>query len=188
MIGFFVNTLILRTDLSHNPSFEDLLQRVQKTVLEAYTYQDLPYEELVAQLAPVRRDHPGGLAQIYFTFQKMNIGSTDSLDGLRLSPFETAMERPRGGLTVMVTEGMEDIVASFHYSPAQFESKTIMAMAQHFLAILDTVTANHERRIATMLSGPDRFEKDGGPMPPAFHEDLRDLKRPHIPWVGPWGP
>lgn len=154
LIGFFVNTLILRTDLSHNPSFQEVLRRVQKTVLEAYTHQDLPYEELVAKLAPVRRDHPGGLAQIYFAFQQTSIGSTEVFHGLRLSPFDTNTEKPRGGLTLFVTEGMEEFVASFSYSSTLFDSKTIVAMAQQFRTILETVAADGEQRIATLPPFP----------------------------------
>jgi len=154
LIGFFVNTLILRTDLSHNPTFEEVLLRVRKTVLEAYTHQDLPYEELVAQLAPERRNHPGELAQTYFAFQGMNIGSAEFPDGLRLSPFEADLERPRGGIALLVTGGTEDTVASFVYSPAQFESKTIVEMAHHFLTILGTVTAHCEQTIATLPPFP----------------------------------
>src|SRR5437588_624386 len=69
LIGFFVNTLALRSDLSANPSFADLLRQVKRTTLEGYAHQDLPFEKLVEELKPVRDLSRQPIYQVNLTFQ-----------------------------------------------------------------------------------------------------------------------
>ncbi|RCJ36667.1 non-ribosomal peptide synthetase [Nostoc punctiforme NIES-2108] len=157
LIGFFVNSLVLRTDLSGNPTFRELLSRVKEVALAAYAHQDLPFEKLVEELHPERNLNQNPLFQVVFALQNAPMKALE-LPNLTLSPlpFETETMRfdlefhlwepnTQNGLWADSSEGISGFVI---YSTDLFDDVTIARMLGHFQTLLEGLVANPEDRIA----------------------------------------
>jgi glycosyltransferase involved in cell wall biosynthesis/NRPS condensation-like uncharacterized protein/alpha-ketoglutarate-dependent taurine dioxygenase len=140
LIGFFVNQLVLFTDLSDNPAFDKLLRRVRETTLEAYAHQDLPFEHLVEALRPERRLSHAPLFQVKMTLQNAPVGVL-KMPGLALSAVESDVSvAAKVDLTLMLAEDPNGLGCYFEYSTDLFESSTISRMARLFEALLQNIT------------------------------------------------
>ncbi|WP_414568457.1 amino acid adenylation domain-containing protein [Nostoc sp. CCY 9925] len=159
LIGFFVNSLVLRTDLSGNPTFRQLLSRVKEVALGAYSHQDLPFEKLVEELHPERNLNQNPLFQVVFALQNAPMTALE-LPSLTLSPlpFETETTRfdlelhlwepnTQNGLWLDSSEGISGFVI---YSTDLFDDATITRMFGHFQTLLKGIVANPEQRIAQL--------------------------------------
>src|SRR5262249_25531433 len=103
LIGFFVNTLALRTDLSGNPSFEELLEGVKETALGAYAHQETPFERLVEELRPERSLSYAAVYQVSFGLQQLPIPAVD-LPTLSLASLGIPVETSKDDLELSMTE------------------------------------------------------------------------------------
>src|SRR3954452_18207888 len=120
LIGFFVNTLAMRTDLSGDPTFTELLARVRRGALDAYGHQDLPFEQLVEELSPVRDLSRNPLTQV--SFQVVNVPRHGlELPGLRLEPFGVPITTTRFDLSVDIVEMGDELVGAVIYSTDRFD-------------------------------------------------------------------
>ncbi|MFL6125537.1 amino acid adenylation domain-containing protein, partial [Actinophytocola sp.] len=155
LIGFFVNTLVLRTDLSGDPSFVDLLGRVRETALGAYAHQDLPFEQLVEELAPVRDLSRNPLVQVMF--QLMNAPRERiALTGTTVESFGTGVGGTRCDVECYLVERGPRLAGRFVYSVDLFDEPTITRMASHFLHVLAQVAAAPDRSLHHVaLLAPD---------------------------------
>ena len=144
LIGFFVNQLVLRTDLGGRPSFLELLERVRRTVLESYLHQDLPFEQLVEELAPKRDLSRSPLCQVVFALQNASQESLE-LPGLSVSDFAVESEVTKYDLTVMMQERAGGVFGVWEYCRDLFEEQTIGRMIDHFQNLLRSVTADPRR-------------------------------------------
>ena len=147
LIGFFVNPLVLRTDLSGNPSFSQLLTRVRQITLEAQTHQDVPFELLVEALQPQRSTSYTPLFQVVFVLDHVPRQRETILNDLKLSPFPVETDTCPVDLHMAMTDRGEEIDGLLTYDRMLFNQSTISAIIRTFLALLAAVSANAKRRI-----------------------------------------
>ncbi len=149
LIGFFVNTVVLRSDLSGNPTFSELLRRVAKISLEAYGHQDLPFEKLVEELQPERNLSHTPLFQVMFALQNVPV-QTLTLPGLTLQALEVETSTAKFDLTLIVTETNDGFIGALEYSTDLFDAATIERMSEHLQNLLAGIAAAPETRIGSL--------------------------------------
>ncbi|RNB58932.1 amino acid adenylation domain-containing protein [Brevibacillus gelatini] len=151
LIGFFVNTLAMRTDMSGDPTFRDLLGKVRETALEAYAHQDLPFEKLVDELALERSLSYSPLFQVMFVLQNIPLG-VQTLSDIRIEPFDRGHEgvSAKFDITLTAAELPDGLMATFEYNTDLFDPATIERMAGHFANLLEAITANPLQKITAI--------------------------------------
>jgi amino acid adenylation domain-containing protein len=146
LIGFFVNTLALRTNLQGNPSFRELLQRVKQVTLDAYDHQDLPFEKLIDELGLERSlaHHP--LFQVAFGLQS---GTPEKIElpGLTLTRFEWENTTTFFDLSLIFRETPQGLTGEWEYATDLFADATIQRMKEHFAVLLKQITDNPHQSI-----------------------------------------
>ncbi len=145
LIGLFLNSLVLRTDLSGDPAFRELLGRVRRTTLEALSYQEVPFEKLLEELHPERDLSRTPLFQVFFNM--LNFPSAElAAPGLRLSAESTAEAPAKFDLTVYLAESPQGIQLTWIYNRDLFDPATIVELAEQFgLLALQAVELPGER-------------------------------------------
>ena len=143
LIGFFANQLALRTDVSGNPTFRELLGRVREVALGAYAHQDLPFEKLVEELQPARDLSRAPLFQIKFVWQRDELEGV-RMPGLSLTPFDVEGASAKFDLTLFVVESKRGLGGMLEYNTDIFDGERIGRMLEHFRTALAGVAANPE--------------------------------------------
>jgi amino acid adenylation domain-containing protein/non-ribosomal peptide synthase protein (TIGR01720 family) len=149
LIGYFLNTLVMRTDLSGNPTFRELLQRVQNVAWEAYNHQDLPFDQLVAKLQPTRDLSHTPLFQVMFVLENSPKQEVQ-LSGLTLSFLEIPLASANFDLSLSMRETEQGLLAKFEYNTDLFDADTITRMAGHFQTLLWGIVTNQEQPISEL--------------------------------------
>ena len=149
LIGFFVNMLALRANLTGDPGFLELLARVKSMTLEAYAHQDLPFEQLVEELEPERSLSNTPLFQVMLVLQNAPLESVE-LAGLEMAPAELGYETAKFDLTLLLQEGDERLQGVLEYNADLFDESTIHRMAGHFRTLLRGIIADPDRRISDL--------------------------------------
>ncbi|MFN6483748.1 MULTISPECIES: amino acid adenylation domain-containing protein [unclassified Nostoc] len=149
LIGFFVNSLVLRSDLSGNPTFQELLNRVREVTLEAYSHQDLPFEKLVEELHPERDLSRHPLFQVVFSLQNTPIEALE-LPGLKLSLFDFDSKIAKIDLEFHLWRDLETLKGEVVYSTDLFEQSTITRMLGHFQILLESIVFNPKQRLSDL--------------------------------------
>ena len=157
LIGFFSNILPLRIDLSGNPSFLDLLNRVREVVLEAYAHQDTPFEKLVDALQPVRDPSRTPLFQTAFELQDAPIKPIE-LPGLRLGAIEVRTGTAKFDLALHTEDMGQGLRGAFEFNTDLFDLSTVERMAGHYVTLLDAIATNPALLISdlSLLSSTER--------------------------------
>jgi amino acid adenylation domain-containing protein len=150
LIGLFLNPVVLRTDLSGNPSFRELLGRVREEMLEAHANQDVPFEKLVAELQPERTAVHTPLFQVMFILQNAPMEESAAAADLviSLSNLDADTGAAKFDLTVSLEETDDHLLSYWDYKTDLFEHATITRMFGHLRALLEAVVANPDRRLS----------------------------------------
>ncbi|HEX8116041.1 MAG TPA: amino acid adenylation domain-containing protein, partial [Pyrinomonadaceae bacterium] len=149
LIGFFVNQLVMRTDLSGDPSFGELLKRVREVSLGAYAHQDVPFERLVEELQPERSLSHSPLFQVIFALQNAPVGTLE-LSGLRLTPVEVGSEAGKYDLALSMEEVGETLVGALAYDAALFDAPTVGRLAGHFETLLSAAASDPQQTLSSL--------------------------------------
>jgi len=153
LIGFFVNTVPLRTVLSGDPTFHQLLQRVKATALDAYDHRELPFEKLVEELRPERNLSYNPLFQILFAVQG-SAAAVEHVAGITLHLQDVDTGTAKFDLTCTVIPRDKDkdsgFTTSFEYNTDLFEPQTIRRMMDSFHSILEAIARNPEQRVSEL--------------------------------------
>lgn len=146
LIGFFVNTLALRTNVSGNPTFRELLRRVKEVALGAYAHQDLPFEKLVEELNPERDVSHSPVFQVMFGMQNVPRDTT-ALNGLSITRVPLPSVTAKFDLTLFVNETATGLSCWLEYNTDLFEESTVSRMLRHFEHLLEAVVTDPDRPI-----------------------------------------
>ncbi|HYH78860.1 MAG TPA: amino acid adenylation domain-containing protein, partial [Longimicrobium sp.] len=149
LIGFFANTLVLRTDLSADPTFRELLGRVREGTLGAYEHQEVPFEKLVAELQPERSLSHSPLFQVLFTLQNAE-GRGDALAGLEVSGVGAELESAKFDLSLTLAATAQGLRGVLSYSTDLFERGTADRMVGHLARVLEQVAADADVRLSRL--------------------------------------
>jgi amino acid adenylation domain-containing protein/non-ribosomal peptide synthase protein (TIGR01720 family) len=149
LIGFFANNLVLRTDLSGDPTFHELLLRVREVALGAYAHEDLPFEKLVAELQPARDMSRAPLFNVVFTLQNAP-QETLELSGLRIIREGTGNHETKFDLVFNLLEVGGQIEGSVEYNTDLFDDGTISRLLDHFQVLLQGVVHDPGLRLSEL--------------------------------------
>ena len=155
LIGFFANTIVLRTDAANDPTFRDLVARVRRTTLDAQDHQDYPFEQLVADLAPARDLGRNPLVQVVFSFDE-GAAAPIRLPGAVVTEVSTPAYRARFDLECRF-RGAAD--GSLHgvidYATDLFDAGTIERLAGHLERLIDGIASAPDTPISALPLLPD---------------------------------
>jgi amino acid adenylation domain-containing protein len=149
LIGFFINTLVLRTDLSGNPEFRTVLRRVRQTALQAYAHQDLPFEKLVDELKPERDTSRTPVFQVMFNLHNEPVARIN-LDGLEVRPFGVDRGTAKFDLTVSLTQTNHGLLINFEYNADLFTDATMQMLALAYEQVLFAAVSAPDTRVASL--------------------------------------
>lgn len=149
LIGLFLNTLVLSTDMSGDPAFRELLQRVREVSLGAHAHQDVPLEKLMEVLQPDRKGNGQPLFQATYTLQSVALDQV-KLSGLTARPLKVENETAQFDLVVNGIDSKSGLVGVFEYSTDLFDPATVGRMAENFGRILHAIVAQPEIRLSEL--------------------------------------
>lgn len=145
LIGFFINTLIIRTKFDNNPDFIALVKSTQTVVLDAQANQDVPFDKLVEELKPLSDRGYNPLFQVMFVLHNLPTNAID-LPGLKLETIDVDYEVSKFDLILHATE-TEGLELIFEYSTELFDAERIARLANYYKLIVEVFTGNLNTRV-----------------------------------------
>ncbi|VEP13753.1 Linear gramicidin synthase subunit B (fragment) [Hyella patelloides LEGE 07179] len=172
IVGYFVNLVVLRGNLSNNPSFKEFLNQIRQTVNEALIHQNYPFSLLVEKLQPYRDSSRSPIFQVSFALQQLRqsrniqnsfvdkIGKNIYWGGLKSEPLKIPQQEGQNDLDLEILEGSSSIKGSFKYNTDLFNSQTIERMVGHFQNLLEAIVENPDQKVGSLnlLSESERHQ------------------------------
>ncbi|WP_148639250.1 non-ribosomal peptide synthetase, partial [Aquimarina longa] len=160
IIGFFVNTLALRSDLSEDPSFKEVLQQVRNTTLGGYDHNLAPFEKIVDRVAKKRDMSMSPLFQVLFALQNAPEEGNVDLEGLSFSPYEYTEKTSQFDLVLTAEEAESGISLRMEYCTALFKQDTIRRMMVHYKNLISSIVSDVTQSISSLsiLSSSDEHQ------------------------------
>ncbi|MGG6353614.1 condensation domain-containing protein, partial [Pseudomonas putida] len=150
LIGFFVNTQVLRADIDPRQPFGVLLQQVRQAALGAQAHQDLPFEQLVDALAPTRSLSHSPLFQVMFNHQAAALGPVRAVPGLAVQAMAWDNDTTQFDLSLDTCETDEGLSASLIYATDLFDQATIVRLGEHWLNLLQGIVEQPQQPVAEL--------------------------------------
>lgn len=166
LVGCFINTLLMRIDLSRNPTFRDLLAHVRETTLDAFANQDVPFDRVVDQLE--QRKIGENPYRVWFVLQNEPLEDL-TLGDLTLTNFHPERTTTPNDLTLSVTEVGEELACTLDYRTELFDADTILELSERFMTLLDQVSSTPEIRLLDI-----RLDQDDNLAIAAAVQELED--------------
>ncbi len=162
LLGMIINTVVMRADLSGDPSFADLLERVKEVTLGAYTHQDLPFEKLVEELNPPRSLSNTPLFQVMFSFLDTPMTELE-IAGLHFRPIDAHNKSAKFDLNVVVVTPVEqrvslqvdgparhEVTVLWEYNTDIFDESTIVRLSSHYRNLLEAILSDAKTRVSDL--------------------------------------
>ena len=149
MIGFFINLLAVRTDVSGNPTFRELLGRVSDGLLESYTHQEVPFPKIVQDIQPERSATHNPIVQVLFVMQNI-VGAKRELAGVQLEDFDVPVTTSKFDMGLFVAEKPDGLIGYWVYSTELFDQSTIQRMVRHFGNLLQSAVSQPDARLSAL--------------------------------------
>ncbi len=174
MIGYLLNLLVLRADLSGDPTFRELLRRVRVMTLGAYNNNDLPLASLLQELQPERDPGRNPLFQVSYVFTN-SWGTVFECSDLSLTPIEVDSGQSKFDLTLGIRNGEDAPLIIFEYNTDLFDDSTISRMMGHFQRLLEGIVAAPEQRLSDLPLLTDAQRRRPARLAPSW----RSKREPH---------
>ena len=146
LIGYFVNTVVLRTKLTGNPNFREILNQVRQVATDAHNYQDIPYNQVVEALNPQRNLSYNPVFQILFDLQH-SLTDKLQLPGLTLQPFLGEHSISKFDLSLIIEDRGTELIGAWEYSSDLFTQEAISRITENFQTLLNGIVNNPETPI-----------------------------------------
>ncbi|MFP2934485.1 non-ribosomal peptide synthetase, partial [Pyxidicoccus sp. 3LG] len=149
LIGFFINTLVLRARIDSRQSFRELLAQVRERTLAAYEHQDVPFEKLVEELQPQRDLSRSPFFQVTLTLQNAPTNEL-ALPGLILSSLAPEIDTSKYDFSLVLDESAEGFTGVLNYNTDLFDAGTVQRLMRHYAVLLEAVVAAPERQLGLL--------------------------------------
>jgi len=176
MIGFFINLMAVRTDLSGNPTFRELLRRVREGLLGSYAHQEVPFLKIVQDIQPERSATHNPIVQVLFVMQNIPRANRE-LAGLQMEPFEVPVTTSKFDMAVFVAERAGELIGYWVYSTELFDQPNIQRMVRHFGSLLQSAVSQPDARLSALsMLSPEEADQHEAEKKQRKQSQLKKLK------------